>query len=103
MKELNNIRHLIISLQAYGNIRIDDSYLEELDSIKDKLKALEIIKRESQEVIEIITTYSTWKEYCEDYPISDKSIIHFIKSAQEFNLLKKEILKWSQRQVKVML
>ena len=52
-------------------------------------KALEIIKREPSEVIEIITTYDTWKEYIKDYPISDRTIWHIIKNKSEFYLLKK--------------
>lgn len=57
-----------------------------------KLTALEIIKREPSEVIEIITTYDTWEEYIKDYPISDRTIWHIIKNKSEFDLLK-EVLK----------
>lgn len=59
---------------------------------KKELKALEIIKREPSAVIEIITTYDTWKEYIKDYPISDKKIWHIIKNESEFDLLKEVLL-----------
>ena len=59
-----------------------------LDKIDKSLKALEIIKREPSAVIEIITTYDTWEEYINDYPLSDKTIWHIIKNKNEFDLLK---------------
>ena len=51
-------------------------------------QALEIIKREPSAVIEIITTYDTWEEYTNDYPLRDKTIWHIIKNKSEFDLLK---------------
>ena len=67
-----------------------------LENIYDKLadkyhklyKAVQIIKREPSAVIEIITTYDTWEEYTNDYPLSDKTIWHIIKNKSEFDLLK---------------
>ena len=59
-----------------------------LDKIEKSLKALEIIKREPSAVIEIITTYDTWEEYTNDYPLRDKTIWHIIKNKNEFDLLK---------------
>lgn len=72
--------------------KIDNSVKFDMEYYEKRNQALEIIKREPSEVIEIITTYDTWEEYIKDYPISDRTIWHIIKNKSEFDLLK-EILK----------
>ena len=85
----NNIGdNIAFSLFGNGELRqytYNETYL---NIIEKELKALEIIKREPSTVIEIITTYDSWKEYIKDYPMNDKTIWHIIKNKSEFDLLK---------------
>lgn len=76
--------------ECYKNELKNSAYYNNL-ALKYK-RALEIIKREPSEVIEIITTYDTWEEYIKDYPISDRTIWHIIKNKSEFDLLKEILL-----------
>ena len=86
-KELTPLQALESIIESFF-----DKDSEGIRTVRKALKALEIIKREPSEVIEIITTYDTWEEYIKDYPISDRTIWHIIKNKSEFDLLK-EVLK----------
>lgn len=84
-----------IALKDYEKLKEEKLLLSacrDLPTLEKKLKVVEIIKREPSSVIEIITTYDSWEEYTNDYPISDKKIWHFVKNKDEFDLLKEELL-----------
>ena len=83
-KSLDALKRIVATLTVCKKLYLNKSAVEEIE--KD-IEALEIIKREPLEVINLIDCYETYEQMIEDYYAYGDEV-RFIKSKEEFDLLK---------------